>query len=186
MDQNISNDLVFQQYQYDQLNFLGNCHFEIKRPCDCTMLQLHHFYLLLKMGNKVSTIDLPAKIFNAAFLAFCYHGKKLAGISAIKRPGLSYLQEVHKKAGITTVTEKPFLEMGYSFTIEEVRNKGISGTLKRMLLHKLSNHQGIIFSTTATPSSQRFLLANGFQTKGNSYQGNFDNHITYFERTLSC
>lgn len=76
--------------------------------------------------------------------------------------------------------------MGYSFTIEEVRNKGISGTLKRMLLHKLSNHQGIIFSTTATPSSQRFLLANGFQTKGNSYQGNFDNHITYFERTLSC
>ncbi len=80
------------------------------------MLQLHHFYLLLKKENKVSTIDLPAKIFNAAFLAFCYHGKKLIGISAIKRPTLSYLQDVHKKAGITSEIEKPFLEIGYSFT----------------------------------------------------------------------
>ncbi len=182
MNQNIATGLVFYRDPHDQLNFLINCHFEIKRPYDCSMLELHHFYLLLKRGNKVSTIDLPAKIFNAAFLAFCYYNKKLVGISAIKRPTLSYLQEVHKKAGITSEIEKPFLEIGYSFTLESVRKKGISSALKGMLLKKISNHQGIIFSTSATPTSQRFLLANGFRAEGNPYQGIFDHHIIYFER----
>ncbi|MEH3114821.1 hypothetical protein [Pedobacter terrae] len=175
-------DLVFYQDHHNRPKLLNNCYFEIKRPCDCSMLQLHHFYLLLKRGNKVSIIDLPAKIFNAVFLAFCYHNKKLVGISAIKRPTLSYLQEVHKKAGITSETEKPFLEIGYSFTLESVRKKGISSALKGMLLKKISDHHGILFSTTATASSQRFLIANGFQAKGYPYQGIFDNHIIYFER----
>ncbi|MBB6238027.1 hypothetical protein HDC90_002655 [Pedobacter sp. AK013] len=186
MNHNISTGLVFYQDYNDQPNFLGNCYFEIKKPCDCSMIQLHHFYLLLKKGNKVSPVDLPLKIFNAAFLAFCYNGKKLVGISAIKRPTISYLQEVYKKAGIITNIDKPFLEIGYSFTRESVRKKGISSTLKRMLLKKISYHHGIVFSTTATPSSQRFLVANGFRAKGNPYQGNFDNNIIYFERNKWC
>jgi hypothetical protein len=183
MNHNISTDLVFDQGYHEQPNLLRNCHFEIKRPYDCSMTQLHHFYLLLRQGNKVSPVDLPLKIFNAAFLGFCYNGKKLVGISAVKRPCPSYLEEVYKKAGIIAGIEKPFLEIGYSFTRESVRQKGISSTLKRMLLKKISDHHGIIFSTTATPSSQRFLVANGFRAKGNPYQGNFDNHIIYFERT---
>ncbi|MBB4107369.1 hypothetical protein [Pedobacter zeae] len=182
MNHNISTGLVFYP-GYNQPNFLGNCHFEIKRPCDCSMIQLHHFYLLLRKGNKVSPVDLHLKIFNAAFLAFCYHGKKLVGISAIKRPNVSYLHDVYKKAGINTNMDQPFLEIGYSFTRESLRKKGISSTLKRMLLEKIRYHHGIVFSTTATPSSQRFLLANGFLAKGNPYQGNFDHHIVYFERT---
>lgn len=184
MNLNKSTGLAFHQDHYDQPNFLGNCYFEIKKPCDCTMIQLHQFYLLLRKGNKVSPINLPLKIFNAAFLAFCYNGKKLVGISAIKRPSLSYLLEVYNKAGIITEIDKPFLEIGYSFTQESVRKKGISSTLKRLLLKKIIDHHGIIFSTTATASSQRFLIANGFHAKGNPYKGIFDNNIIYFERTL--
>ncbi|WP_406826527.1 hypothetical protein [Pedobacter sp. KACC 23697] len=177
-----STGLAFHQDHYDQPNFLANCHFEIKRPCDCTMIQLHHFYLLLRKGNKVSPVDLPLKIFNAAFLAFCYHDKKPVGISAIKRPTLAYLQQVYHKAGIITAIDQPFLEIGYSFTQESVRKKGISSTLKRLLLKKISDHHGMLFATTATASSQRFLKANGFQAKGNPYQGIFDHNIIYFER----
>ncbi|SDG64472.1 hypothetical protein SAMN05421827_1096 [Pedobacter terrae] len=183
MNLNISTGLAFHQDYGDQPNFLGNCHFEIKRPCDCTIIQLHQFYLLLRKGNKVLPVDLPLKIFNAAFLAFCYNGKKLVGISAIKRPTPSYLQEVYNKAGIITEIYKPFLEIGYSFTQESVRKNGIGTTLKQLLLKKINHHRGIIFSTTATVSSQRFLIANGFQAKGNPYQGVFDNNIIYFERT---
>lgn len=179
---NTSSGLVFYQEHHDRLHLLSDYHFEIKRPSDCSMLQLHHFYLLLRRGNKVSPVDLPLKIFNAAFLAFCYNGKKLIGISAIKRPTLSYLQEVYNKAAIIKKIDKPFLEIGYSFTQESVRKKGIGTTLKRLLLKKISDHHGIIFSTTATASSQRFLLANGFRGKGNPYQGKFDNNIIYFER----
>ena len=182
MNQHIATGLVFYQDYYDQPNFLSNCYFEIKRPVDCSITQLHHFYMLLRKGNKVSPIDLPLKIFSAEFLAFCYNGKRLVGISAIKRPTVSYLEDVYRKAGIVTDIHQPFLEVGYSFTRESVRKKGISGTLKRMLLKKISAHKGFVFSTTATPSSQRFLMFNGFRPKGTPYQGNFDNNIVYFER----
>jgi len=184
MNQHTANSLVFYQDGYDMPNFLANCYFEIKRPTDCSITQLHHFYMMVRKGNKVSPIDLPLKIFSAEFLAFCYSGKKLVGISAIKRPSVAYLEEVHKKAGITTGIDQHFIEVGYSFTRESVRKKGISSTLKRMLFKKISFHQGIIFSTTATASSQRFLMANGFKPKGFPYQGNFDNNIIYFERDI--
>ena len=183
MNHHIATGLVFYQDHYHEPNFLGNCHFEIKRPADCSITQLHHFYMLLRKGNKVSPVDLPLKIFSAAFLAFCYNGKRLVGISAIKRPNLAYLEDVHRKAGIADGIHQPFLEIGYSFTRESVRRKGISSTLKRMLLKKISDHQGILFSTTATPSSQRFLMGNGFRPKGDPYQGKFDNNIIYFERS---
>ncbi|KQM76353.1 hypothetical protein ASE74_20120 [Pedobacter sp. Leaf216] len=186
MNQHIPTGLVYYQDQYDEPNFLGNCYFEIKKPADCSITQLHHFYMLLKKGNKVSPVDLPLKIFNAAFLAFCYNGKRLVGISAIKKPSLTYLKDVHQKAGISNGIHQNFLEVGYSFTRESVRRKGISSTLKRMLLKKINDHQGILFSTTATPSSQRFLLFNGFRQKGNPYQGKFDNNIIYFEKNVTA
>ena len=182
MNQHIATGLVSYQDYYDQPNFLRNCYFEIKKPADCSITQLHHFYMLLRKGNKVSPVGLPLKIFNAAFLAFCYNGKRLVGISAIKKPTISYLEEVHKKAEIVTGIHHPFLEVGYSFTRESVRKKGISSTLKSMLLKKISDHRGILFSTTATPSSQRFLMSNGFRQKGIPYQGDFDHNIIYFER----
>jgi hypothetical protein len=182
MNQHTTTSLLFYHDYYDQPNFLRNCYFEIKRPADCSITQLHHFYMLLRKGNKVSPVDLPLKIFSAAFLAFCYNGKRLVGISAIKRPTTAYLEDVHTKAGITTGIHQAFLELGYSFTRESVRKKGISSTLKRMLLKKINDHQGILFSTTAMPSSQRFLIFNGFRPKGNPYQGNFDDNIIYFER----
>jgi len=184
MNHHIATGLVFYQDHYHEPNFLGNCYFEIKRPADCSITQLHHFYMLLRKGNKVSPVDLPLKIFSAAFLAFCYNGKRLVGISAIKRPSLAYLEDVHQKAGIDVGIDQPFMEIGYSFTRESVRRRGISSTLKRMLLKKISDHQGILFSTTATPSSQRFLMSNGFRPKGNPYQGKFDQNIIYFERDM--
>ncbi|MGM9478729.1 hypothetical protein ACS5PU_20060 [Pedobacter sp. GSP4] len=163
-------------------NFLDNCYFEIKRPSDCSITELHYFYLMLRKGNKVSPIDLPLKILHAEFLGFCYQHKKLVGISAIKRPTISYLMDVHQKAGVVSRINKPFMEVGYSYTRSAFRQKGISSTLKRMLLQKINQYGGTLFSTTATPSSQRFLLNNGFRACGNPYQGIYDHNIIYFER----
>lgn len=184
MNQHTHTGLVTYQDYFFGPNFLDNCYFEIKRPADCSITELHYFYLMLRKGNKVSPVDLPLKILNAEFLGFCYQHKKLVGISAIKKPSKSYLQEVYKKAGIITTIEKPFLEVGYSYTRSFFRQKGISSTLKRMLLQKIILHGGILFSTTATPSSQRFLLNNGFRPCGNPYQGIYDNNIIYFERNI--
>ncbi|WP_293309756.1 hypothetical protein [Pedobacter sp. UBA5917] len=184
MNQHTPTGLVTYQEYFFGSNFLDNCYFEIKRPADCSITELHYFYLLLRKGNKVSPIDLPLKILGAEFLGFCYQDKKLVGISAIKKPSLSYLENVHRKAGIRSSINEPFLEVGYSYTLTLFRQKGISSTLKRMLLQKITHYGGILFSTTATRSSQRFLLNNGFRTYGNPYQGIYDHNIVYFERNI--
>lgn len=184
MNQHTSTGLATYQKCFFGSNFLDNCYFEIKRPADCSITELHYFYLLLRKGNKVSPVDLPLKILSAELLGFCYQNKKLVGISAIKKPGISYLKDVRKKAGIRIEINKPFLEIGYSHTLASFRQKGISSTLKTMLLQKIIHHRGILFSTTATPSSQRFLLNNGFHPCGKPYQGIYDNNIVYFERNI--
>lgn len=128
--------------------------------------------------------DLPLKIYSCELLGFCYLGKRLVGISAIKRPAKSYVNQIHTKAGIDRNAEDFVFEVGYSYTEPDVRRTGISSTLKGMLQDKIRHYSGKIFSTTATPSSQRYLKAIGFMPCGNPYQGNFDRDIIYFEKSL--
>ncbi|MFW0717528.1 hypothetical protein [Pedobacter sp. N23S346] len=130
-------------------------------------------------------IDLFQKIYNCEFLGFCYLGKRLVGISAIKRPSRFYVKQIQLKAGIERNANDFIFEVGYSFTEADVRRVGISSTLKGMLQDKIMHYHGMIFSTTATPSSQRYLKSKGFSACGSPYQGNFDSNIIYFEKSLS-
>ncbi|TCD00286.1 hypothetical protein EZ449_20765 [Pedobacter frigidisoli] len=183
MNQQISTGLTSYRDGYFEFNFTGNYYFEIKKPSECSIAEIHLFYLKLRNGNKVTPLNLHEKIFSAEYLGFCYGGGNLIGISGIKKPTANYLEIVHKKAGIIRNTDQTILEIGYSFTEEGFRQRGISTKLKTMLLRKISRHNGIIFSTTATRSSQRFLLANGFIARGFPYQGMFDDNIVYFEKS---
>jgi len=162
-----------------------SCKFSIKTPADCMLPELFYFYLLVKKGNKVSTVELTQKIYSCKLLAFCYLGNRLVGISAIKRPAQSYITQVHEKAGITRNINDYALELGYSYTEPEFRQMGISRMLKAMLQSKITKQKGFIFSTTAVATSQRYLTSQGFVACGNPYQGTFDNEIVYFEKRIS-
>lgn len=168
-----------------QLDLHGRSIFLIKRPADCSQTEIDLFLTMVKKGNKVSADNLRQKVLNCEFLAFSYSGKRLVGISAIKRPEKSYIEQVHQKAGILRNTAEFGLELGYSFTEQDFRRSGISKKLKELLLRKISGISGTIFSTTATPTSQRFLRAHGFSACGSPYQGKFDGNIIYFEKTIS-
>ncbi|MDQ1142659.1 hypothetical protein QE439_004040 [Pedobacter agri] len=170
---------------FSSSNFLASSIIEIKRPGDCSLSELYYFFLMLKKGNKVSLTDLSQKIYNCEFLGFCYLGKRLAGISAIKRPSKSYVEYIHTQAGLIRHTEDFIFELGYSFTDPELRRIGISSTLKGLLQDKIMHYEGMIFSTTATVSSQRYLKAKGFNSCGKPYQGNYDNNIIYFEKPIN-
>ncbi|RZK92867.1 MAG: hypothetical protein EOO98_01510 [Pedobacter sp.] len=182
MNPQISTSLAFYRDGYFESNFSGDYYFEIKKPAECSIAEIHRFYLKLRKANKVSPVNLHEKIFSAKYLGFCYHESDLVGVSAIKQPTAGYLQTVYNKAGIRKSIDRIMLEIGYSFTEEDCRQKGISTKLKTMLLTKINHYRGTIFSTTATPSSQRFLKANGFIPCGIPYQGVFDDNIVYFER----
>ncbi|WP_316734633.1 hypothetical protein [Pedobacter aquatilis] len=161
------------------------CRFVVKTPAECMLSELFYFFLLVKKGGKVSTQELTQKIYGCQLLAFCYLGDKLVGISAIKMPSRAYILQVHAKAGITRNINNYSFELGYSFTEPELRQMGISRTLKEMLQNKIKHLQGTIFSTTAVPTSQRYLLSQGFIPCGNPYNGIFDDGIVYFEKQLS-
>jgi len=158
--------------------------FRIKKPVDCLLTELFYFYLLLRKGNKVSPVGLPQKIYNCAYLGFCYLDNRLVGISAIKRPSKSYIEDIHRKATITRNICDYNFELGYSFTVPEFRQTGISRTLKQMLQQQISHEQGMLFSTTAVQTSQRYLISQNFKACGIPYQGNYDDNIVYFERKI--
>ncbi|WP_443937915.1 hypothetical protein [Pedobacter sp. MW01-1-1] len=158
--------------------------YTLKQPADCSLLELFCFYLLVTKGGKVSRAELHQKIYSCQLLAFCYLGDTLIAISAIKRPSSEYINLVHQKAKIVQSKEDYYLEIGYSYTEPAHRRKGISSTLKEMLLDTIRAHKGPVFATTATPSSQHFLVRKGFEAVGMPYQGIFDANIIYYEKKL--
>lgn len=163
---------------------LNNSKIYIKKPDECSEEELTEFHKKVIKGGKVSLIGLLAKIKNCEFLAFCYFENNLIGVSSIKKPIQSYVENIISKAKLDRKFSDLSFEIGYSFTELEFRKNGISRELKQNLLEEMQSKKGIIFSTTAIPSSQKFLKDNGFEKRGESYNGENDIGITYFEKKI--
>jgi predicted GNAT family N-acyltransferase len=163
---------------------LNNSVISIKQPRECSEKELNDFHEKVVKGGKVSLNGLLNRIKNCELIAFCYFNNKLIGISSIKKPNQGYLEDIIKKAKLDREYNDLNFEIGYSFTEPEFRKNGISKELKLSLLEKMNSRKGIIFSTTAIPSSQNFLKENGFEKRGESYDGENDIGISYFEKLI--
>lgn len=163
---------------------LNNSKIYIKNPDECSENELIDFHKKVIKSGKVSLIGLLARIKNCELLAFCYFENNLIGVSSIKKPNQSYLEDIISKAKLDRKYSDLNFEIGYSFTELEFRKNGISKELKQNLLERMKSKKGIIFSTTAIPTSQKFLKENGFEKRGESYNGENDIGITYFEKKI--
>lgn len=163
---------------------LKDCRFEIKEPANCSESEISRFHELVVKGGKVLQEGLLNRIKNCELLAFCYFSNKLVGISSIKNPQGNYVKNIISKARISRDPSELKFEIGYSFTEMDFRKNGISRELKKHLLEAMKSRTGLIFSTTAIKSSQTFLQENGFEHKGNPYDGENDESIRYFEKEL--
>lgn len=158
--------------------------FYTKQPQQCTNKELKIFYNLVVKGGKVRIDGLEYRIFNGELLAFCKDGDTIVGVSAIKKPSKLYREVVVAKTKITRKWSELTFEIGYSYTEIDYRCKGISSELKRRLLAEMATRKGIVFSTSAIASSQRFLNENGFKHVGEPYNGENDESIKYYEKVL--
>lgn len=165
-------------------NILQNCIIEVKQPADFSDDQIFEFHSKVLEGGKVLELGLLDRIKNCELLAFCYHKDNLVGVSAVKRPSMTYVNDIIAKAKIERKFEDLNFEIGYSYTSPNFRRKGISKELKKELLNQMKTRKGKIFSTTAINSSQKFLQENGFVNYGVPYDGKNDNDILYFEKTF--
>lgn len=153
-----------------------------KEPRNCCEYQLNKFYDLVLKGNKVQKEGLKRRISNCKLLGFCSINENIIAISSIKRPQKSYIETVINNAKLDRNWTELEFEIGYSYTENDYREKGISTEIKRRLLERMKEIKGKIFSTTAITSSQRFLIQNGFINYGKAYDGKNDKNIKYFER----
>jgi predicted GNAT family N-acyltransferase len=165
-------------------NILESCHIEIKEPVECSENEIREFHELVIKGEKVNPVGLLNRIKNCELLAFCYFEDELVGVSSIKKPNVNYVEDIIYKTRIDRNPAELKFEIGYSVTEPKVRQNGISRELKKYLLEKMKSRNGIIFSTTAIKSSQNFLEENGFEKKGNAYDGENDKGITYYEKRI--
>ncbi|MCS4238295.1 putative GNAT family N-acyltransferase [Myroides gitamensis] len=164
--------------------FIDDCNLLVKEPINCSKEELELFYNKVVKGGKVELVGLQERIKNCELLGFCYYNKELIGISAIKIPNNSYKLRIIEKSKINRIADELTFEIGYSFTEEEHRRKGLSKRIKFNLLEHLKSRKGIVFSTTAIGSSQNFLIENGFKNYGKSYDGTNDKNLKYYELVI--
>lgn len=160
----------------------GDFHYYIKKPKDCNESEIDKFYELVIKGRKVPKERLRDRIVNCNLLGFCSVGNQIIAISSIKQPQKSYVKKVILNAQLKRHWQDLKFEIGYSFTEENYRRKGINAKIKKLLLEKMKDVGGIIFSTTAIQSSQNFLSEHGFLNIGLPYDGKNDKAIKYYER----
>jgi hypothetical protein len=156
--------------------------FYVKEPKCCFETDINRFHELALKGRKVQEEGLKDRILNCKFLGFCSVGNQIIAISSIKRPQKSYVEKVILRAHLDRHWQDLKFEIGYSFTEDDYRRQGINAEIKKLLLELMIDVEGIIFSTTAIPSSQKFLSEHGFELIGQSYDGENDKAIKYYER----
>lgn len=157
----------------------------VKKPSECTIFEIDNFYKLVLKGGKVKKEGLKERILNCELLAFYMINGIIIAISAIKKPTETYTKDVIQKAKLKRDYKDLKFEIGYSFTEENYRKKGLSSELKSLLLDSIKNAKGILFSTTAISSSQKFLEKQGFVNFGIPFDGKNDTNIKYYEIKLN-
>ena len=144
---------------------------KIKAPSRCNDKELQNFHCLVLEGEQVQAAGLKDGIRKAVLLAFYYEEDTLVGIAALKRPHQAHKEEVIRKAGVFEKRDEFDLELGWAFTLEKYRGKGICSCLVRKLLEAHGSKN--LFATTRKDNvqMQKILKQNGFRRVGKSYVG---------------
>lgn len=144
---------------------------KIRETSNCNKQEIENFHQLVLNGGQVEVSGLRNRIRRAKLLAFHYEKNTLVAITALKRPNETYKKDVFRKAGVSEESDKYNLEVGWAFTVEEYRGKGICSGLVQKIVNKSKSEA--IFATTKKHNLQmhRILKKNGFQKIGKPFRG---------------
>lgn len=151
----------------------------VKSPLDCTTEELENFRNLVLEGRQVTSKGLETRIKNCQALAFYYTDNELVGISAIKRKSSEIVKRTQLKANIKS-ENIPTLELGYSYTKQKFRGKGINKKLNDQLLQLTTGEK--VYATTDNDTMRKYLTDKGFKKQGDSFKGQFNETLDYFEK----
>jgi predicted GNAT family N-acyltransferase len=142
----------------------------IKRPWECTEIELEDFASLVRAGGEVDERGLATRIRSAALLVFLFENKCLLGIAAAKTPLPTYRKSISEKSHIPLPKVKYPHEVGWVFVMPSARGRRHS----HLLLESLMTHLGDVgtFATSRTDNApmHKSLMRFGFVPVGQSYE----------------
>jgi GNAT superfamily N-acetyltransferase len=141
----------------------------IEPPGKCSLDQLDAFAELVLQGGQVGAAGLRERLGQARWLGFHYEDDELAAVAALKHPEESYRDKVFRKAKASFPAGAFVAELGWVFTREKFRGRGISHRLLERLLEKAG--QDNLFATARADNRpmQCLLRSLGFQPAGSSF-----------------
>jgi ribosomal protein S18 acetylase RimI-like enzyme len=143
----------------------------IQPPHKCDSGLIDAFRELVIQGEQVQFAGLNERLRAAHLLAFHYLNDELVAIAALKQPSESYRDKVFRCAQATMNPNSFRLELGWVFTREDFRGRGISRHLLELLLQKAGEDK--LFATTRADNHamQRLLKSLGFERAGSPFSG---------------
>jgi RimJ/RimL family protein N-acetyltransferase len=105
----------------------------------------------------------------------------LTTIVAIKRPTANHLLEVFRKANEGAMPGNFSLELGWAYTVDSYRGKGICNELVQAILKVETEN---LFATTRCDNlpMQKILNKNGFKVIGKPYESDGDYSLLLFTK----
>ena len=149
--------------------------FIIKQPSHCSNDEIEAFCRLVKQGGQVKHHGLKERVSKSEWLGFCFYQQQLIGIAAIKNPSKNYKQTVFQKAGVTSEKENYHYEIGYAFTVEKFRGKGINLKLTNNLIHQIGTQK--LYCTTGHEGMKSMLERLGFKQLGRPYRSELTQNL---------
>jgi hypothetical protein len=140
----------------------------ILKPGECQAREIEAFCELVAMGEQVPLRGLPRRVRSAYLLAFAYDADRLVAVTAVKNPANSYRDGVFKKAGVFNLAGNYPYEIGYAFTIEGYRGRGLHQGLLNGLIIKIGFQN--CYATTKAENVPYVLEKLLFTKTGSDYK----------------
>ena len=150
---------------------------EIKTPGECTKDELDMFIELVKKGEEINLDTLPNLVKRAQLLAFSYdESNTLLSVGAIKQPNTTHRNGVFNKAKSQLNFNQFDIELGWIYTEEKFRGRGIGKKIVRELLGKINDNK--IYATTRTDNNVMKNILKNFQfhESGEEYKSSRGKH----------
>ncbi|WP_299180150.1 hypothetical protein [uncultured Aquimarina sp.] len=150
----------------------------ILTPEKCTKLEIELFYECVLKGKQVNKNGLKNRIIQSELLGFCYVKNKLVSVSSIKNPNNNYKKRIFEKAMMPELAKEHPYELGYAYTIDEFRGKGLNFNINKKLLSALED--SAVYATSHNKKMIESLLKLGFNPIGKVYNGDNGDEIKIY------
>lgn len=143
----------------------------VKKPSECTPVELDAFQSLVEEGGEVTPHGLRQRIEQAEALVFITDSECVA-IGAIKHPNEGYKESVFSKAGIAEKSSNYIYELGWLYVKPEARGKGLGHSLMKAVIAYLSGSSCYATTRENNDSMHHLFAQYDFNRLGAVYPSN--------------